>query len=1550
MLKKVFWCVGIVFLCPVVLFVILAILLYIPSVQNWTVQKVAAYASENTGMDISVEHVSLVFPLDLGVDGFRITQRNDSLPQVRDTVADVHKLIVDIQLKPLFSKKVVINALEFNKTKINTAGFISSARVKGEVGRLFVSSPGIDLGRQTVDIGKALLDDARVDVALSDTAAQDTATAPNFWKIHIDKVNIARTGVSVHTPGDTLRIKAWLGAVDASDGVVDLGRGLYTVASVEWKDGALDYDNNFEPRVKGLDFNHIALSGVNIGIDSIYYSSPVTKLNLHYCRLKEKSGIEIAQLEGPVMLDSAKISIPALRLRTPDSELEARLSMDMDATAEVNPGKLYLRLFAKLGKQDLMRFAGGLPEQFVRRYPNRPLTVRGSVGGNMRRLDFTGLDISLPTAFRITAEGNATDVADMERLQADVRLKARTYDMGFVTALLGSGALDAYRIPSGITVAGRIKAAGSRYSAMLTAREGKGNVKLDGRIDSRTMDYQAALSVRDLNLHHFMPKDSLYAFSGDIDVKGCGFDFFSKRSRLTAKAEIKSFRYGHWDIDKVNAVATLADGVVNASVDSRNALVDGRVGFDGLLAKNNVKATIVTDISKVDLYRIRLVDKPLTAGVCAHVDIASDMRQYYKVLGFVNDLTVSGDAKTYRPANITMDVLTSRDTTWAKVNSGNLEMFMAASGGYERLMKQGQSLADEITRQTKNKIIDQTALRGLLPLVRMRIVSGNDNPFANFLRAKGFGFDDFLIDLNSSPSAGLEGDMHLYSLVADSTRIDTVNFHISQDTLMQVRFNGRVRNAKNNPQFVFNTLLDGYVFDRGAGIDIRYFDGADKLGVSLGARAEMCDSGINVRLLPDRPVLGYKEFNLNKDNFVFLGRDKKVRARVDLVADDGTGVKVYSEDSDPAMLQDITVSLNKFDLEKITSVMPYAPRVSGLLNGDFRVMQNPEEKLSMLSDMSVTGMVYEDNPMGNLSTEFVYLQKDGESHFVEARFNRNDDEIGLLSGTYTAAGDGYLDATFTMNRFPLSMANGFVPDRLLGVWGYGDGSMAIKGPLGKPQVDGEVLLDSAYIASVPYGVNLRLDNDPVRIVGSNLLFENFTMYSYNDNPLNISGNVNFSDLDRITLDMKMRARDYQIINARKTRGSVAYGKAFVNFFGNLNGELDDLRMRGRLDVLGSTDMTYILKDSPLSSDDRLKDLVTFTDFRDTAVVKVSRPSIGGLDMQLAMNIESGARIMCALNADQSNYVNLEGGGELRMVYNPVDNLQLFGRYTLTEGEMKYALPIIPLKTFSIQKGSYIEFTGDVMNPRLDLTATEQVKSPVSSASGGSRTVLFDCGVRVTKTLADMGLEFTLDAPEDMTVKNELAAMSVEQRGKLAVTMLTTGMYLVDGNAGVGKFSMNSALNSFLQSQINSITNTAMRSIDLSVGLDQSSDATGNTHTDYSFKFAKRFWNNRVNLMIGGKISGGSENSAMGNQDETFIDNVSLEYRLDQTAMRYVRLFYNKNADDLLEGRISEYGAGLVWRKKMDRLGELFDLRGKKRKPSAPAGMKTDSVKPNEKKR
>lgn len=107
---------------------------------------------------------------------------------------------------------------------------------------------------------------------------------------------------------------------------------------------------------------------------------------------------------------------------------------------------------------------------------------------------------------------------------------------------------------------------------------------------------------------------------------------------------------------------------------------------------------------------------------------------------------------------------------------------------------------------------------------------------------------------------------------------------------------------------------------------------------------------------------------------------------------------------------------------------------------------------------------------------------------------------------------------------------------------------------------------------------------------------------------------------------------------------------------------------------------------------------------------------------------------------------------------------------------------------------------------------------------------------------------------------------------------------------------------------------------------QRSGEDGSTRTDYNFQFAKRFWNNRFRIVIGGKISTGNN----AEQDESFIDNVSIEYRLDNSGTRYIKVFHDKNYESVLEGEVIETGAGIVLRKKVSRLGELFIFRNKKK--------------------
>ena len=389
---------------------------------------------------------------------------------------------------------------------------------------------------------------------------------------------------------------------------------------------------------------------------------------------------------------------------------------------------------------------------------------------------------------------------------------------------------------------------------------------------------------------------------------------------------------------------------------------------------------------------------------------------------------------------------------------------------------------------------------------------------------------------------------------------------------------------------------------------------------------------------------------------------------------------------------------------------------------------------------------------------------------------------------------------------------------------------------------------------------------------------------------------------------------------------MVFGNVFIDLDATIKGKNGLIILKGNMDILENTNVTYVMTDTPLQVEDQFNGLVEFTNFTEPQDEEQETPPVSGTFINLKVNIDELARLHCELSADGKSYVDCKGGGNLSLRIFPSGETALLGRFNINSGEMKYTLPFIPLKTFAFTDGSHVTFNGDPSNPTLNITAMENTKASVSDDNGATRMVAFHVGVAITRQLSDMGLEFLIEAPEDLEVQNELATMSSETRNRLAITMLATGMYASTNNKS--GFKATNALNAFLESEIQNIAGNTLKSVDFSVGIEGNTTSTGETQTDYTFQFSKKLWNDRVTIILGGKVSTG--NTEDNSSAQSFIDNISLEYRLDRNNSRYLRLFYDNDNYDPLEGRYSSGGAGYILRRKTNSFGELLILGTKKK--------------------
>ena len=856
------------------------------------------------------------------------------------------------------------------------------------------------------------------------------------------------------------------------------------------------------------------------------------------------------------------------------------------------------------------------------------------------------------------------------------------------------------------------------------------------------------------------------------------------------------------------------------------------------------------------------------------------------------------------------------------------------------MLEQSDEFVAILTKQIEDSRLDHAALRRVLPSAGMQLTAGQANPVSYFLKTKDITFNDFILRFGSTPTRGINGRTAVHGLRVDSLQLDTIFFTVKQDTSRMMLQSG-VINGPKNPQFVFRSTLTGEIRSEDAELTVNYVDGEGQTGVLFGVNARPLTegqgkgNGVLLNLTPAEPVIAYRKFHfVDNSNWVYLHKNMRVYANIDMDSDNGLGFRMQSDRNDSVSLQNMNVELSRLQLGELSEVLPYMPRLTGLFSAEAQYIQTPTS-LQVSAEANIDELTYERQHVGDVGMGATWLPGDkGATHYLNTYFSYDNQEVLVADGMLTQKnGRDTLEVTTTFEHFPMKIANAFIPDQMVSFTGDIDGGVHIYGPLEKPKMDGDVTLDSVSVYARQAGARYWFDDRPVQVKDNQLIFDKFAIYTTSKNPFTIDGKVDFRNLERPTANLKLLAENYTLLDAPRTRESLIYGKVFVDLNATVRGPLDALTMRGNMNLLGNTDVTYVLTDSPLTVEDRLEGLVTFTSFADTASVsadEVPAMSLGGMDMIMSVHIDNAVRLRADLSPDRSKFIELEGGGDLNMQYTPQGDISLTGRYTLSGGIMKYSLPVIPLKEFQINNGSYVDWRGDPMNPTLNLKATERMRASVADGDdGGSRVVNFDVSIAIKNRLDAPELIFDITAPDDATVENELQAMGAEERSKQAIAMLATGVYMNSGVKG-GGLSMGSALNSVIQSQINSLAGSAFQSINASFTMgmeDRTAAETGDKQTDYSFRYSQRLFNDRVQIVIGGKVTTGANAT---NDAESFIDNISLEYRLDTSGTRYVRVFYDKNYESVLDGEITETGVGLVLRRKMDRLGELFIFKKKKK--------------------
>ena len=541
---------------------------------------------------------------------------------------------------------------------------------------------------------------------------------------------------------------------------------------------------------------------------------------------------------------------------------------------------------------------------------------------------------------------------------------------------------------------------------------------------------------------------------------------------------------------------------------------------------------------------------------------------------------------------------------------------------------------------------------------------------------------------------------------------------------------------------------------------------------------------------------------------------------------------------------------------------------------------NPLDHLTHLHATLTAGS---DNPMSNYLS-LIGIKTDSLS--LTAHYNHDALYGYLQSGllTWRTAGmtlQGRVDCSLVWNET-------FTPDDLSGL----------------------LRLSSVRYTSPTYNLQLYTkENLSVPFKQGHLNLIDLPLYTTEESPLLLNGEIRLLGGPPMA-HLRLTTPGTNLLQPQATRESLLYGKAIVSGSITMDGPFNALSVAGDLRLRPGSSIYYLYKDAILTENNQLNNVVTFVSFdTSTTPLPKQRVTTNNLAINLNISIDPTTQLSVLLGANLQNGGTLQGGGSLNLQYIPATGVRLAGKYTIESGTLSMNVPLLHVSNMTLRQGSTITWSGNPLNPMFDVTANERLRASVT-LDGSPQSVLFVAGVSFTDTMDKLNMQFSLSAPENASMQNILTTLSPEERGKLAVALLTTGLYL--GEGGTGNL-MNTALMSILQSQIDNISRDAFRTVDVSVGIDPLPDGVSgvSTRTDYSFSIAKRLWNNRIRIIIGGSVTTNNERI----EEDAVIDNISIEWRINPVGNQYLRFFYDKNYESILEGEIRETGVGYAYRRR-----------------------------------
>lgn len=1334
---------------------------------------------------------------------------------------------------------------------------------------------------------------------------------------------------------------------------------VLTLKKLDLDNNTVAYNDDTKPAVKNtLDFSHLLAKHISIQGKDIYANAKNTKLQIDNLSFAEQSGFVLKKLQTKLVFDSTHADLSNLLLQTNNSTIKDHLGIRYSSLAALKDSIQSLGVTTSfnnttLSIKDALYFVPDLFKKVpLKENKNLMIGLSGNISGTLKDLKLSKVELKTQATTFVKVNGSVKNITDPKALYASATFEVNSTKKDLTVLVVDSLIPKSVSIPESFNVKGSYTGYLKNFDADVALNSSIGavtaNVKMNPKAGNKEQPYEGKIDVNNFDLGKLLNQSkTLGVITMTAGAKGSGFDTSNINVKLSAgiqKAVFKNYPYSNFQLD---------GSLVKKSFTGKAAMNDNNLAFTfngGVdMEPAHPKYTFTLDLSGADFKALNLSDEDLRISALIQSDIGNDPGKNATGKASIKNALIIKNNHKYPLDSL---VLTSTYTNNISDISLRSEILTADFNGDITVKQLPDALKEHINTyfNLQEPAIAKTNLNKQkfkfeVKLVDPSLLIGNLVPKLEKLTP-------FAISGSyDSEAKDLEVNANVPQIKYSGITVDSLKLDINSNT-EKLNYDLKITEVSNPTLKFENLFLGGDLKNNSLGFQFNTAkDDSAKL-LAIGGILKSINKEFELKLNPDL-IINTEKWTIDNANTVNFSKQGLYASDV-VLSNNLQSISLNSKEKSPAAPLEIT--FKSFDIATISRLIENKKDlVNGIINGTI-VLEKQNGVSAFKSDIELKDFAFKKVPVGTIKVKADNFENP-QKYDVDLSVEGGGNDI-TMKGFYSAGKNNDLNFTLNVNNLNLASVQPFTFNQVTRMSGAVNGKMTVKGPVSLPVLDGSLHFKDAALRPKLIGTYLTIPDSKITFDGRKIRFNNFVLNDTLKHTASVDGLADLNDFKTINLDLRVKTDDFLAMNTTKKHNPLYYGTVILDSDIRVKGTTDAPTIDAKIKLNKGTTLTYIKPENEISKNES-KGIVVFENNtgKNIAIMARQNDSINGItntkgiDLHASIDVNNSVVLKMIVDPNSGDSLYIQGGGLLDFNLDRSGKTNLSGKYRINDGGYYLALEGLVKRSFKIQKGSSVSWSGDVLDAYVDMTAIYTIKtSPldlVSDELSGvndlernkyRNALTFLVYLKMTGFISTPEISFDIQlAPEDRgalngAVNGKLAELREDesQLNKQVFALLTLRRFIGENplesssDGGLSSASRSSA-SQVLTQQLSSLSSKYINFVDLDLGVNSFEDYSSGSEqgrTQLQVGVSKQLFNDKITVRVGGNVDLEGERATQNDVNDV-AGNVSVDYKLTPDGRYKLKGFRENNYENAIEGELTKTGAGVVYVRNFNTFKQLF---------------------------